>query len=82
MDKLKLMLEAHGIDPAILKDPMLRMLIDEGDGVDAMRYLQRKTGVTLSTREQLTAVSMLEDYQHVDPNPEILLDNLGVLKGA
>lgn len=77
LNRLPLLLDANGIDQEILKDPMLRMLIDEGDGVDALRYIERKLNRTFSTRDKLGFVEALENHQFYEPNPEAVRSLLG-----
>ena len=77
MNALLLLLGANGISPDILKDPTLKMLIDEGDGVDAMRYIEKKSHVNFSPRDKLHFIEALETYQFVEPTRDSILNVAG-----
>ena len=77
MNKLELLLQAHGIDLAILKDPNVQMMVDEGEGVDSMRYIERKSGVSFSTMDKLAMVEALETYQFVKPTRDSIMNAAG-----
>lgn len=77
MNALLLLLEANDISLEILKDSTLKMLIDEGDGVDALRYIERTAKKNFSARDQLMFIQALETYQLVEPTRDSIMNVAG-----
>lgn len=71
--KLELYLEALDIPQDVLLDPMFQMMIDEGEGVDGVRYLERKYNKSFPAMDKLGLVSVIESRQYVRPTETSVL---------
>lgn len=71
--KLELYLVAHDIPQDVLFDPMFQRLIDEGEGVDGLRYLERKYNKRFSSEAKLGLINVIESRQYVRPTETSVL---------